>query len=142
MVMDLPKGWKEVYKDHICTIVYIGEKTYIAFYSATVDNQISLTGSSTNYDFQIPFAFRIEYIILCADDATSKDIDIYPIPMIKSQIAYPARIFNASGDIETDKFIECGRQYKFPAHTVLRFKLNGTALKKIFVFACLQGLGK
>ena len=123
-------------------LVYIGEKTYVLFYKATADYQISLTGSSENHDAEIPFPFRIEYIIICADDATAKDIDIYPIPMIESQITYPARIFSSATDTDTDIFIEAGRPYKFPTATVLRFTLNGTAGKKIFVFACLQRLGQ
>ena len=135
-------GLPEVYDVEPFKLVYIGEKTYVLFYTHTADFQISLTGSSTNYDAEIPFSFRIEYIILCADDATAKDIDIYPIPMVESQITYPARILSKSGDIETDRILELGRQYKFPTGTTLRFKLNGTSTKKIFVYACLQRLGK
>ena len=123
-------------------LVYIGEKTYVLFYKATADYQVSLTGASKNYDAQIPFPFRIEYIIYCADDATAKDIDIYPIPMIMSQITYPARVHSVAGDTNTDVYVELGRPYKYPAHTVLRFTLNGTAAKKIFLFACLQRLGQ
>ena len=123
-------------------LVYIGEKTYILFYKATADYQISLTGSSENHDAQIPFPFRIEYIIICADDATAKDIDIYVMPMVASQLAYPPRIFSASTDTVTDRLLEYGREYKAPLHSVIRFTLNGTATKKIFVLACLQRLGK
>lgn len=123
-------------------LVHIGEKTWVLFYKATADYQISLTGSSTNYDAQIPFNFRIEYIIICADDATSKDIDVYVMPIVASQLTYPPRILNKSSDTVTDRLVEYGRPYKFPTHGVIRFTLNGTATKKIFVLACLQRLGK
>ena len=121
---------------------YIGERTWIIYYDATADKMIVLTGSSTDYDIEnVPFAFRIEYIMICADDATAKDIDIYPIPLVASQLAYPARIHSASGDILTDQIIELGREYKFPKGTTIRFKLNGTLNKKIFVLVNLQRLG-
>ena len=123
-------------------LVYIGEKTYILFYKATADYQISLTGASVNYDAEIPFGFRIEYIIICADDATAKDIDIYVTPMLASQLTYPPRVFSSAGDVLTDQIVELGRPYKYPIASVIRFTLNGTATKKIFVLACLQRLGK
>lgn len=123
-------------------LVFIGEKTWILFYKATADYQVSLTGSSENHDAEIPFPFRIEYIIICADDATAKDIDIYVMPMVASQLAYPPRLFNASSDTVTDRLVEYGRQYKFPKGSVIRFTFNGTATKKIFPLACLQRLGK
>lgn len=122
-------------------LVYIGEKTWVLFYKATADYQISLTGSSTNYDAQIPFPFRIEYIIICADDATAKDIDIYIMPMLATQLSYPPRILSKSSDTVTDRLVEYGRPYKFP-HSVIRFTLNGTATKKIFLLVGLQRLGK
>ncbi|NVM23118.1 MAG: hypothetical protein HWN68_15210 [Desulfobacterales bacterium] len=128
------------YEDGILAMDKIGERTYIIYYNDP-DQQIALTGSLTNYDFRIPFAFRIEYIIICADDATAKDIDIYVFPYFAKALAYPPRLLSKSSDIEKDRIVKYGREYKFPCESVIRFALNGTATKKIFLLVGIQRLG-
>lgn len=133
---------KEVYKNAVRTIVYIGEKTYVVFYNATTDYQVSLTGSSETHDFQIPFAFRIELVIVCANDATAKDVKVETISHVMKHLTNPPYLYSVTTDTTLCKIIKCGREYKYPAHTLIRFTLNGTAGKKIFLYAVIQRLGK
>jgi hypothetical protein len=108
---------------------YIGKGTYLIYYNKTADRHMLLDVDVT---LQVPFNFRLESITLCFDDATSKNITIYHIPMKNGSLAYPPRIFRADSDTHTDIIRKYSENWKFQVGDGLRFYIDGTTNKKCF----------
>ena len=107
---------------------YIGKGSYLIYYNKTADRHMLLDVDET---IVFPFKFRLERIVLCFDDATSKDVTVYHVP-IKASVAYPPRLMKMPTNIDTDIIRVYGENYKFQDADALRIYIDGTTNKKCF----------
>lgn len=115
---------------------YLGNGIYALYYAKTSDRRILLDVDET---IRIPFPFRLLQLIFCFNDATTKDLTVYHIPIRALDLAYPPRVYKSLTDTHTDIIVDySGFSWNFEANDALKIYIDGTTNKKCFPIIKIQ----